>query len=49
MKKTIKNTIKIPQKLGFLLFIGAESAIPAVFFKFPIDHRKRLFSKESSA
>ena len=37
------------KKLGFLLLTGAESAIPEVFFKFPIEHRKRLFSKKSSS
>ena len=34
------------KKLGFLLLTGTESAIPAMFFKFLIDHKKRLFSKK---
>ncbi len=48
-KNTDEKPVKMTKKLGFLGFAGAESATPEGFFKFPIEHRKRLFSKKSSS
>ena len=31
---------------GFLILLGAESGIPPVFFKFPIDHKNWVFLKK---
>jgi hypothetical protein len=36
----------VTKKHGFLFFTGAESAITAQFFKFPVDHNKGLFRKK---
>ena len=49
MENSDKKEVKMAKKLGFLQLTGAESAIPAIFFKFPRDHEKRLFSKKISA
>ena len=48
-ENTDEKPVKMTKILGFSYFTGAESAIPAMFFKFPIGHRKRLFSIKSSA
>ncbi len=45
-ENTDENSVKMTKIFSFFIFTGAESAITAMFFKFPIDHRKGLFSKK---
>ena len=45
-KNTDEKPVKMTKKLGFFICTGAESAVTAEFFKFPIDHNKRLFYKK---
>ena len=47
-KKTDEKPKKMTKIFGLFVFPGTESAIPAMFFKFPIDNKKRLFLKKSS-
>ena len=49
-KKPIKydeKLIKMTRIFSFFIFSRAESGIPPMFFKFLIEHRKRVFQKKN--
>ena len=44
-KKSDEKPIKMTKFSVFSFFPGIESEIPPMFFKFPIEHRKKVFQK----
>jgi len=47
-ENTEEKPVKMTKIFGFWFATGVESPIPAMFFQFPIDYKKRLFSKKRS-
>ncbi len=41
-----EKPVKMTKKHGFFICTGAESAVTAQFFKFPVGHNKGLFNKK---